>query len=92
MFRIYTGLDDGQHQMLTWLLLAYSFDDDIFEGDATLMSWINDPPIGTQLRINVPALKIWKREDRNVSFIMNELIKIGFSQAIHCNHCQCEDP
>jgi hypothetical protein len=41
MFLIYTGLDDGQHRMLTWLRLACSFDDDIFEGDATLMGWIN---------------------------------------------------
>jgi hypothetical protein len=62
--------------MLTWLRLACSFDDDIFEGDATLMGWINDPPIGAQLRINVPALKIWKRADGNESFIMNELIKL----------------
>jgi hypothetical protein len=37
MFCIYTGLDDGQHLMLTWLRLACSFDDDIFEGDATMM-------------------------------------------------------
>jgi hypothetical protein len=49
--------------MLTWLRLACSFDNDIFEGDATLMGWIKDPQIGTQLRINVYALKIWKRED-----------------------------
>jgi hypothetical protein len=59
MFRIYTGLDDGQHRMLTCIRLACSFDDDIFEGDATMMGWINDPPIATQLRINVPALKSW---------------------------------
>jgi hypothetical protein len=73
MFRIYTGLDDGQHRMLTWLHLACSFDDGIFEGDATLMGWINDPPIVIQLRINVTALKSWKRVDGNVSFITNEL-------------------
>jgi hypothetical protein len=40
------------------------------------MVWINDQPIGTQLRINVPALKSWKRADGNVSFIKNELIKL----------------
>jgi hypothetical protein len=33
MFRIKTGLYDGQHRMLTWLCLVCSFDDDIFEGD-----------------------------------------------------------
>jgi hypothetical protein len=76
MFRIYTGLDDGQHRMLTWLCLVCSFDDNIFEGDATMMGWINDPPIGTQQRINVPALKSWKRADGNVSFITNEIIKL----------------
>jgi hypothetical protein len=76
MFRIYTGLDDGQHRMLTWLLLACSFDNNIFEGDATLMGWINDPPIVIQLRINVPALKIWRRANGNVSFITNELITL----------------
>jgi hypothetical protein len=73
---IYTGLDDGQHRMLTWLRLACSFDDDIFEGDATLMGWINDPSIVTQLRINVHAIKSWKRTDGNVSFITNTLIKL----------------
>jgi hypothetical protein len=62
--------------MLTWLRLACSFDDDIFERYATMMGWINDPPIGTQLRINVPALKSWKRADGNASFITNELIKL----------------
>jgi hypothetical protein len=76
MFRINTGLANGQHRMLTWLSLACSFEGDIFEVDATLMGWINDPPIGTQLRINVPALKSWKRTDGNVSFITNELIKL----------------
>jgi hypothetical protein len=62
--------------MLICLRFACSFDDDIFEGDATMMGWINDPPIGTQLRINVPALKSWKRADGDVSFITNELIKL----------------
>jgi hypothetical protein len=76
MFRIYTGLDDGQHRMLTWLRLACSFDDDIFDGDATIMGWINGLPIGTQLRINVPALMSRKCADGNVSFITNELIKL----------------
>jgi hypothetical protein len=80
MFRIYTGLDDGQHHMLMWLRLACSFDDDIFEGDAIMMGWINDPPVGTHLRINVPALKSWKCADGNLSFITNALIKLDTSK------------
>jgi hypothetical protein len=76
MFHIYTGLDYEQHRMLTCLRLACSFDDDIFGGEATLMGWTSYPPIGTQLRINVPALKSWKRADGNVFFITNELIKL----------------
>jgi hypothetical protein len=76
MFSIYTGLNDGQHRVLTWLHLACSFDDAILEVDATLMGWINDSPIGTQLRVNVPALKSWKHADGNLSFIMNELIQL----------------
>jgi uncharacterized protein (UPF0333 family) len=75
LFHIYTGLYDGQHRMLTWLRLACSFDDGIFEGDATLMGWTNEPPTGTYLRLNVPALKSWRREDGNVSFITNELLQ-----------------
>jgi hypothetical protein len=31
MFGIYTDLDYGQHQMLTWVRLACSFKDDIFK-------------------------------------------------------------
>jgi hypothetical protein len=74
LFRIYTGLDDGQHRMLMWLRLACSFDDDIFLGDATLLGWTNLPPTGKNLRMNLPALKSWRRDDGNVSFITNELI------------------
>jgi hypothetical protein len=70
----------GQHRMLTWLRLACSFDDDIFEGYATMMGWINDPPVATHLRIKLPALKCWKRADGNVSFITNELIKLDTSK------------
>jgi hypothetical protein len=44
--RIYTGLDDGQHRMLTWIRLACSFDNNIFLGDATLLGWTNLPPTG----------------------------------------------
>jgi hypothetical protein len=73
LFRIYTGLDDGQHRMLMWIRLACSFDEDIFLGDATLLGWTNVPPTGKSLRINLPALKTWSREDGNVSFITNEL-------------------
>jgi hypothetical protein len=80
MFRIYTGLDDGQHRMLTRIYLACSFDDNTFEVDTTMMGWINDPPIGTQLRINVPALKSWKRADINVSFITNKIIKLDTAE------------
>jgi hypothetical protein len=61
--------------MLKWLRLACSFDDDIFEGDATLVGWTNEPPTGTYLRLNVPALKSWRRDDGNVSFITNELLQ-----------------
>jgi hypothetical protein len=59
--------------MLTWLRLAYSFDEDIFLGDATFLGWTNVPPTGKSLRMNLPALKTWSREDGNVSFITNEL-------------------
>jgi hypothetical protein len=74
LFRIYTGLYDGQHRMLTWLRLACSFDDDIFLGDATLLGWTNLPPTGKNLGMNLSALKTWRRDDGNVSFITNELI------------------
>jgi hypothetical protein len=80
LFRICSGLDDGQHRMLTWLRLACSFDDNIFEGDATFMGWTNEPTTGTYLRLNVPALKSWRREDGNVSFITNELIQFDSSK------------
>jgi hypothetical protein len=75
LFHIYTGLDDGRHRMLTWLRLACSFDNGIFEGDAILMGWTNETPTGTYLHMNVPALKSWRRADGNVSFIKNELIQ-----------------
>jgi hypothetical protein len=71
LFRIYTGLDDGQHRMLMWFRLAFSFDDNIFLGDATLLGWTNLPPIGESLRMNLPALKTWSRDDGNISFITN---------------------
>jgi hypothetical protein len=77
LFRIYTGLDDGQHRMLTWLRLACSFDDDRFWGDATLLGWTNPPSTGKSLRMNLPALKTWSRDDGNVSFITNELNLFG---------------
>jgi hypothetical protein len=50
MFGIFTGFDDGHHRMLTWLRLACFFHDDIFEVNATMMGWINDPPAATHLR------------------------------------------
>jgi hypothetical protein len=77
LFRIYTGLVDGKHRMLTWFRLACCFDDDIFLGDATLLGWKKLPPTGKSLRINFPALKFWRRDDGNVSFITNELILFG---------------
>jgi hypothetical protein len=49
MFGIYTGLDNGQHRMLTWLRLACFFDEDIFEGNNTMMGWINYPPAANHL-------------------------------------------
>jgi hypothetical protein len=60
--------------MLSWLRLACSFDDDIFLGDATLLGCTNPPPTGKILRMNLPALKSWSRDDVNVSFIANGLI------------------
>jgi hypothetical protein len=77
LFRIYTGLDDVQHRMLTWLRLACYFDDDRFWGDATLLGWTNPPPTVKSLRMNLPALKTWSRDDGNVSFITNELSLFG---------------
>jgi hypothetical protein len=74
LFLIHTGLDDGQHRILTWLRLACSFDDDIFLGDATLLGWTNLPPTVKILRMNLPAHKSWSRDDGNVSFITNDLI------------------
>jgi hypothetical protein len=73
LFGIYTGLDYGQNRMLTCLRLACSFDDYRFFGDATLLGWTSSPPTGENLRMNLPALKTWSRDDGNVSFITNEL-------------------
>jgi hypothetical protein len=80
MFAIYTGLDDRHNWMLTWLRLACFFDDYIFEGNSTMMGWINAPPDATHLQLNVAALKSWKRTDVNISFITNELIKLDIAK------------
>jgi hypothetical protein len=71
---IYTGLDDGRHRLLNGIRLACYFDDNIFLGAAILLGWTNLPPTGKNLRMNLPALESWRRDDVNVSFITNELI------------------
>jgi hypothetical protein len=42
-----------------------------------LLGWTNPPSTGKSLRMNLPALKTWIRDDGNVSFITNELILFG---------------